>query len=47
MFGRDGLGNISLQQEFTGWRSAWALAVAGRFLGNGRDQVALYDRGSV
>lgn len=47
MFGRDGLGNISLQQEFTGWRSAWALAASGRFLGNGRDQVALYDRGSV
>ena len=47
MYGRDEDGNISRRKEFTGWRSAWALAVAGRFLGNGRDQIALYDRGSI
>jgi hypothetical protein len=32
-------------QEYSGWRSSWVLAATGRFLGNGRDQLVLYDRG--
>jgi hypothetical protein len=45
LYGLDASGNISRRQDFSGWRSSWALAVSGRFLGNGRDQLALYDRG--
>ena len=45
LYGRGALGNISRRQDFSGWRSSWVLAVSGRFLGNGRDQLALYDRG--
>ena len=43
MYGEDGI--MSRLQDFSGWRSSWVLAVSGRFLGNGRDQLALYDRG--
>jgi len=32
-------------QEYSGWRGSWVLAATGRFLGNGRDQLVLYDRG--
>jgi len=45
MFGLDAYGNISRRQDFSGWRSSWVLAATGRFLGNGSDQLALYDRG--
>lgn len=45
MFGLDANRNISRQQDFSGWRSSWVLAASGQFLGNGRDQLALYDRG--
>jgi hypothetical protein len=43
MYGIQGI--MTRIQEYSGWRSSWVLAVAGRFLGNGRDQLALYDRG--
>jgi len=45
LFGLDPAGNISRRQDFSGWRSDWVLAACGRFLGNGSDQLALYDRG--
>jgi hypothetical protein len=45
MYGLDPNGNISRIQDFNGWRGSWVMAVSGRFLGNGRDQLALYDRG--
>jgi hypothetical protein len=38
-------GTMTRLQEYSGWRSSWVLAATGRFLGNGRDQLALYDRG--
>ena len=43
MWGIEGI--MTRLQEYSGWRSAWVLAASGRFLGNGRDQLALYDRG--
>jgi hypothetical protein len=43
LWGIDGI--MTRLQEYSGWRSSWVLAVSGRFLGNGRDQLALYDRG--
>jgi N,N-dimethylformamidase beta subunit-like, C-terminal len=45
LYGLDTIGNISRRQAYSGWRSSWALGVSGRFLGNSRDQLALYDRG--
>jgi hypothetical protein len=45
LYGLDTIGNISRRQAYSEWRSSWALAVSGRFLGNGREQLALYDRG--
>jgi hypothetical protein len=43
MYGIQGI--MTRIQEYSGWRGSWVLAVTGRFLGNGRDQLALYDRG--
>ena len=43
MWGIEGI--MTRLQEYSGWRSSWVLAASGRFLGNGRDQLALYDRG--
>lgn len=43
MYGIQGI--MTRIQDFSGWRSSWVLAATGRFLGNGRDQLALYDRG--
>ena len=43
MYGIQGI--MTRIQEYSGWRSSWVLAATGRFLGNGRDQLAMYDRG--
>jgi hypothetical protein len=43
MYGIQGI--MTRLQEYSGWRGSWVLAATGRFLGNGRDQLALYDRG--
>lgn len=47
MYGHEEGGIVLRRKEYAGWRTTWAKAVAGRFLGNGREQLALYDRGRI
>jgi hypothetical protein len=40
----DGAGNVTLDTTNSGWRTTWDEIVVGNFVGNGREQVLLYDR---
>jgi len=42
--GFDAGGNVNLDFTNSGWRNSWVMIVAGYFLGNGRQQLLLYDR---
>jgi hypothetical protein len=43
MWGIDGV--MTRINTYPGWRDSWVLAATGRFLGNEREQIALYSRG--
>ena len=42
--GFDGTGKTNVDFTNIGWRNSWDAIVVGEFLGNGKDQVLLYDR---
>ena len=44
LVGFDGAGKINLRRADGGWRTSWDLITVGPFIGNGCDQVLLYDR---